>query len=212
MASGSLNEDRGLFGPDSMIWQVNRESVVALAGTCAILMQFAHPRVAAGVREHSRYQADPVGRLRRPFDLTMAIVFGPRAVAMDAVRAINTRHRIVRGPGYSAMDPDLLLWVHATLVYAAIRGYRALVGPLSAADADRYYQDTKEIGVLLGVPREMYPASVQAFEAYLQRMIDDGELAVSAEAREMARAVLRPGFPGVPQVPFAPLTIITPGR
>jgi uncharacterized protein (DUF2236 family) len=109
------------------------------------------------------------------------------------------------------MDPDLLLWVHATLVYAAIRGYRALVGPLSGADADRYYQDTKEIGVLLGVPREKYPASVQAFEAYVQRMIDDGELAVSAEAREMARAVLRPGFRGVPQVAFAPLTIITSG-
>jgi uncharacterized protein (DUF2236 family) len=211
MASGSLKEDRGLFGPDSVIWRVNRESAVALAGTAAILMQFAHPKVAAGVRDHSRYQVDPVGRLRRTLDLTMAIVFGRRQAAMEAVRAINSRHHAVRGPGYSAMDPDLLLWVHATLVYAAIRGYRALVGPLSAADADRYYQDTKEIGVLLGVPREMYPASVQAFEAYLQRMIDDGELAVSAEAREMARTVLRPGFRGVPQVAFAPLTIITSG-
>src|ERR1700736_5787584 len=139
MASGSLKEDRGLFGPDSVIWRVNRESAVALAGTCAILMQFAHPKVAAGVREHSRYQVDPVGRLRRTLDLTMAIVFGPRPAAMEAVRAINSRHRTVRGPGYSAMDPALLLWVHGTLVYSAIRGYRALVGPLTDAEADQYY-------------------------------------------------------------------------
>src|SRR5438270_12174501 len=126
MASGSLNEDRGLFGPDSMIWRVNREAMVALAGTCAILMQFAHPKVAAGVRDHSRYQVDPVGRLRRTLDLTLAIVFGPRPAAMEAVRAINPSHRSIRGPGYAAMDPDLLLWVHATLVYSALHGYRAL--------------------------------------------------------------------------------------
>lgn len=211
MASGSLNQDRGLFGPDSVIWRVNRESAVALAGTCALLMQFAHPKVAAGVRDHSRYQVDPVGRLRRTLDLTMAIVFGPRPAAMDAVRAINTRHRSVRGPGYSATDPELLLWVHATLVYSAIQGYRALVGPLSAADADRYYQDTKEIGVLLGIPRDLYPARVDAFDAYLHDMIDGGALGVGADARQMAQAVLQPGFRGVPQVAFAPLTIITAG-
>ena len=211
MASGSLNEDLGLFGPDSVIWRVNRESAVALAGTCAILMQLAHPKVAAGVRDHSRYQVDPVGRLRGTLDLTMAIVFGPRGAAMDAVRAINTRHRSIRGPGYDARHPELLLWVHATLVYSAIRGYRALVGPLSTADADRYYQDTKEIGVLLGIPREIYPARVDAFDAYLQRMIDGDELAVSADARQMARAVLRPGFRGVPQLAYVPLTVLTAG-
>jgi len=108
-----------------MIWRVNRETAVALAGTCAILMQFAHPKVAAGVRDHSRFEVDPAGRLGRTLELTMAIVFGPRPVAMQAIDAINARHHTVRGPGYSAMDPELLLWVHATLVYSALRGYRA---------------------------------------------------------------------------------------
>src|SRR5260370_25616454 len=186
MESGSLNEDRGLFGPDSIIWRVNRESAVTLAGTCAILMQVAHAKVAAGVRDHSSYQVDTAGRLRRTLDLTMAMVFGPRAVAMQAVRTINSRHRTVHGPGYSATDPELLLWVHATLVYSAIRGYRALVGPLTDAEADQYYQDTKEIGVLLGIPREMYPGRVEALEAYLQAMIDSGQVAVGADARRMA--------------------------
>ena len=211
MASGSLNEDPGLFGPHSVLWRVNRESAVTLAGTCAILMQFAHPKVAAGVRDHSRYQLDAAGRLRRTLDLTMAIVFGPRPAAMQAVRAINSRHRTVRGPGYSARDPELLLWVHATLVYSAIRGYRALVGPLTDAEADQYYQDTKEIGVLLGIPREIYPTRVDAFEAYLHRMIDSREVTVGADARGMADLVLRPSFRGVPRLAFAPLTVITAG-
>jgi uncharacterized protein (DUF2236 family) len=211
MASGSLNEDPGLFGPHSVLWRVNRESAVTLAGSCAILMQFAHPKVAAGVRDHSRYQVDAAGRLRRTMDLTLAIVFGPRPEAMQAVRAINSRHRAVRGPGYSAMDPELLLWVHATLVYSAIRGYRALVGPLSDAEADQYYQDTKEIGVLLGIPRVIYPARVDAFDAYLHRMIDSREVAVGADARQMAEHVLRPEFRGVPRMAFAPLGVITAG-
>jgi uncharacterized protein (DUF2236 family) len=211
MASGSLNEDPGLFGPRSILWRVNRESAVTLAGTCAILMQLAHPKVAAGVRDHSRYQVDAAGRLRRTLDLTLAIVFGPRPAAMEAVRAINARHRSVRGPGYAAMDPELLLWVHATLVSSAIRGYRVLVGPLTDAEADQYYQDTKEIGVLLGIPRALYPERIDAFEAYLQRMIDSREVAVGEDARRMAELVLRPSFRGVPRLAFAPLTVITAG-
>jgi uncharacterized protein (DUF2236 family) len=211
MASGSLNEDPGLFGPDSIIWRVNREWVITLAGTCAILMQLAHPQVAAAVRDHSRYLVDTTGRLRRTLDLTMGIVFGARPSAMQAVRAINSKHRTVRGAAYSATDPELLLWVHATLVYSAIRGYRALVGPLTDAEADRYYQDTKEIGVLLGIPREMYPGSVEAFDAYLHEKIDRCEVAVGADARRIGEVILRPNIRGVPRMAFEPLAIITAG-
>jgi uncharacterized protein (DUF2236 family) len=109
------------------------------------------------------------------------------------------------------MDPELLLWVHATLVYSAIRGYRALVGPLTDAEADQYYQDTKEIGVLLGIPRPLYPQRVDVFEEYLEGMIDSREVAVGQDARRMAELVLRPSFRGVPRLAFAPLTVITAG-
>src|ERR1700730_12279034 len=203
MASGSLNEDHGLFGPDSIIWRVNRESAVTLAGTCAILMQVAHPKVAAGVRDHSSYQVDAAGRLRRTLELTMAIVFGPRPAAMQAVRTINLRCRAVQGPGDAAPDSQQQRWVQETFVCSAIHGYRPLVGPLSDAEADQYYQDTKEIGVLLGVPRELYPGSVEAFEAYLQGMIDRRGVAVGADARRMSEAILHPEFRGVPRMAFA---------
>ena len=211
MASGSINEQPGLFGPESAIWRVNREAAVTLGGSCAILMQLAHPKVAAGVRDHSRYEVDLVGRLRRTLDLTMAMVFGSRAAALQAVRTINTRHRAVRGPGYSAMDPDLLIWVQATLVFAAVRAYRALVGPLTAADADRYYQDTKELGVLLGIPREAHPAGLPELDAFVKSMIDRGEVNVQDDARRMGWIVLQPRFSGVPRMAFAPLRTITAG-
>jgi uncharacterized protein (DUF2236 family) len=194
-----------------MIWRVNRESVVALAGSCAILMQFAHPAVAAGVRDHSNFQEDPTGRLRRTMDLTMTMVFAPRSAAIEAVRTVNRRHRAVRGPGYSAMDPELLMWVQATLVYSAVTAYRAFVAPLSTAEADQYYQDTKEIGVLLGIKRQQYPKDLDAFRFYLDTMIDRSAVSVGEDARRMAGVVLRPEFPGVPRMAFAPLSLITAG-
>ena len=194
-----------------MIWRVNRESAVTLGGTCAVLMQFAHPKVAAGVRDHSSFQEDPAGRLRRTFDLTLAWVFGSRAEAIQAVRVVNKRHDAVQGPGYSARDPALLLWVQATLVYAAIRAYRAFVGPLTEAEADQYYQDTNEIGVLLGIPREMYPASLAELDAYIVAMMDSGKVTVGDDARALGRAVLQPRFPGVPRMALTPLRTITAG-
>lgn len=194
-----------------MMWRVSRESVVALAGTCAILMQFAHPKVAAGVRDHSSFETDPVGRLRRTFDLTLALVFGPADSAMQAARIINSRHRAISGPGYAATDPELLMWVQATLIYSGIRAYRDFVGPLSDADRDLYYQDNKRVGVLLGIPQDLYPADIEGLDAYLEQMISGGEIVVGENARQMAEVVLRPGFPGVPRMALAPLTTITTG-
>src|SRR5439155_21670898 len=135
----------------------------------------------------SRFEEDPVGRPHRTLDLPMAIVFGSHSAAMHAIRLINTRHRTVKGPGYSALDPELLMWVHATLVYSGLRAYRAFVGSLSTADRNGYYQDTKEIGILLGIPRQMYPANIDAFDAYLEGPIEGGEIRVGEDARAIGR-------------------------
>jgi uncharacterized protein (DUF2236 family) len=192
-----------------MICRVDREAVVTLAGSCAILMQLAHPQVAAGVRDHSRFAEDTTGRLRRTLDLTMTIVFGTRTAALQAIRVINARHRTITGPGYSALDPELLLWVHATLVYSALEGYSAFVQPLDRAERDAYYQDTKQVGVLLGIPWERYPDDIDGFDAYLWDMIDRGAVRVGDDARRMGRFVLAPRIRGVPGVVFAPLRAIT---
>ena len=103
----------GLYPEGSITRRVNRENILLLGGGRALLMQLAHPKVAAGVDEHSDFRSQPVRRLRRTIRMTMAIVFGDRETAQAAARAVNRAHGRVRGAGYSALDPDLLLWVHA---------------------------------------------------------------------------------------------------
>lgn len=213
MLSGLLPATKhslGLFGPDSLIWRVNRESVVGLAGTCALLMQIAHPLVAAGVRDHSQFELDMAGRLRRTLRLTLALVYGTRVEAEHAARVINARHQTVQGPGYSAMDPKLLLWVHATLVYSALRAYAEFVRPLTEGEREQYYQETKQIGVMLAIPWQMYPQRIADLDRYLDEMIGR-DITVEDDARRMGRILLYPTLPGVPRMAFGPLRVLTAG-
>src|SRR5205809_350419 len=125
----------GLYADDSITRRVNRENVLMLGGGRALLMQLAHPKVAAGVDEHSDFRKRPVYRLRRTIRLTMAIVFGDRETALAAARSVNRVHQHVRGESYSALDTDLLLWVHATMVDTAETADAHRAG-LSAVGAD----------------------------------------------------------------------------
>src|SRR5438552_1035879 len=109
----------GLYSDDSVTRRVNRENILLLGGGRALLMQLAHPKVAAAVDEHSDFRSQPIRRLRRTIRMTMAIVFGDRETALAAARSVNQAHGRVRGEGYRALDPDLLRWVHATLVDSA---------------------------------------------------------------------------------------------
>jgi uncharacterized protein (DUF2236 family) len=193
-----------------MIWRVNQESVVVLGGMCALLLQFAHPLVAAGVRDHSDFRSDPTGRLLRTYRLTLNLVFGTREQALESAREINRRHRTVQGPDYSATDPELLLWVQATLVYSALRAFSEFVRPLSERERDGYYQDTKRLGALLGVPPTSYPEDIRSFDEYFAQMID-GPVRVTGDARTLANALLRLRIRAVPRVAFRPLVLITAG-
>jgi uncharacterized protein (DUF2236 family) len=201
----------GLFAPDSVTWRINREAVLMLGGGRALLMQLAHPSVAAGVAEHSDFRQRPVHRLKRTLDLTLALTFGTRREALDAVRQINLVHQGVHGAGYSAADPRLLLWVQATLIDSAVASYRAFVGPLPAADEEAYFQEGKLIGGLLGLARARYPASLGHFRRYVEEMLEGDELRVDARARELAGAVLRPPLPLVPVAAYRPLEVVTAG-
>jgi uncharacterized protein (DUF2236 family) len=103
--------------------------------------------------------------------MTMAIVFGDRETAMTAARTVNQVHTRVRGDGYHALDPDLLLWVHATLVDTALVTYETFIQRLSPREREDFYQEMKLLGELLGVPRNHYPARLADFEAYMESMI-----------------------------------------
>ena len=190
--------DAGLFGPMSISWRIDREVLVLAGGSCALLMQLAHPAVAAGVAEHSDFRADPFARLRRTLTATHAIVFGSTPRAESAIRRMNAIHSAVAGTvpetgePYRALDPALLLWVHATLVDTAIRVYDRFVAPLSADEAEAYHAEARLIAVRLGVPEDSLPATLMDLRREMDRLIDGGEVAVTPTARALAASVLYP--------------------
>jgi uncharacterized protein (DUF2236 family) len=204
MTAATPGTDRltGLFGPGSMAWHIDREVLVLGGGTCALLLQLAHPAVAAGVAQHSTFRDDPFARLRRTLTATLAVVFGTRAQADRAIRRINAIHGAVRGTipesgaAYDARDPRLLLWVHATLVDTALRMFDRFVAPLSPDAAQAYHAEAREIAIRLGVPADAVPATLTELRAFMAGMVASGEVAVSPTALELSAAVRYPtAFP-----------------
>jgi uncharacterized protein (DUF2236 family) len=184
----------GLHGPDSEAWALNREAMLLLgAGPRALLLQLAHPQVAAGVADHSDFRADPWVRLRGTLRGYLAIVYGTGSAARAEIRRLNALHRTITGPTYRARDPELSMWVHATLVDSTIVAADAWLEPLSRARREHYYAETLPIGRAFGIPPALLPPDLDAFEAYLDRMLaPGGPIQVGAVARELADVVLHP--------------------
>ena len=203
--SATPRDAAGLFGPGSAAWLVDRELIVLAGGSCALLLQAAHPVVAAGVAEHSTYASDPFGRLMRTLTSSFDVVFGTRSRAEATIRRVNAIHAAVRGelPGdgarYSAMDPEALLWVHATLIDTALRVYSRFVRPLNADEEQAYHDEAGQVATMLGVPPDDLPPTVGELRAWMDAMIDGGRVRVTPAARAIARTVLYP-WPWVPRV------------
>lgn len=191
-------EAAGLFGPASISWHIDRELVVLAGGSCALLMQAAHPVVAAGVVDHSTFASDPFGRLMRTLESSFDVVFGSRSTAEAAIRRVNAIHRAVRGrmpdgsTTYSALDPEALLWVHATLVDTALRVYGRFVAPLSAADEQAYHEECGRVAAMLGVPEELLPGEIGELRAWMAERMADGTIRVTPQARRIAETVRYP--------------------
>lgn len=200
----------GFYGPGTMMWRINREAVLLGAGPAALLLQVAHPLVAEGVAHHSSFEADPFRRLQGTIRTTMNLVFGDGQAAERAVKRLNSVHAGVRGEtvddqardvaaSYRALDPELLLWVQATLIVTSVEAYQRWIGPLSAAERDQFWQEARAVGVRLGIPLSLSPADWPALEAYWARMLaDDGPIHVTPTARRLARLIVRPPLPLVP--------------
>lgn len=199
--TAARTEADGLFGPGSVSWRIDRELVVLAGGSCALLLQAAHPSVAAGVAQHSTYATDPFGRLFRTLDSSFRVVFGSRSEALAAIRRVNAIHRSVRGRrddgvAYSALDPEALLWVHATLVDTALRVYSRFVTPLRPGDEQRYHEESARVGLALGIPEGSMPPTIGALREWMAAMVADGRVRVTDDARRIARTVLYPSrFP-----------------
>src|SRR5438552_3122809 len=187
--------EAGLFGPGSASWQVNRETTVLFGGARALLMQAAHPLVLAGARQTGFYERNPWKRLERTLQLTFTITFGTRAEAEAAVRRINRVHQDIHGVdpvtglAYDAMDPDLLLWVHACLVDSQLLFERLTVGRLDDGDRERFHREQMVGAELLGLDRTKIPPTVPELQAYIDGVVKGGVLRVTADTMKVANLI-----------------------
>ncbi|MDA1094760.1 MAG: oxygenase MpaB family protein [Acidobacteria bacterium] len=187
--------------------QVNGEIVVVLGWGRAILLQLAHPLVAAGIADHASFGGSSlqyVQRTHRTISSMLSLTFGPAdavRLTADRINAIHRRvhgrlaestERFAAGTPYSAADPDLLRWVHVTLIDTQLLTYRLLVGPLTATDADAYCAEAATIAPLLGIPPHCLPTSVADVTEYLERGHADKTVQVTDTARGLARQLLWP--------------------
>ena len=208
----------GYFPPESIIRRLgNTPLVPILGGGPSVLLQMAHPLVAAGVVEHSDYRRDLWRRLFRTVGALYLIAFGTKAEAERAGEAVQSVHAHVRGTTttrlgrfpagtpYSAADPELMLWVHATLVEASLTVYHRLVHELSADDQERYYREMALVARLFGTPTDVLPRSLAAFRDYFREQVESETIAVTAPARDVASVILEARLP-------VPLRVLVPAH
>lgn len=191
----------GVFGPDTVTWRIDREAVIFLGAGRALLLQLAHPWVAAAIAEHSKTLADPIGRFHRTFDIVFAMVFGSLDRAMLSSRQLHRRHSMIigampetvgpfaAGSRYAANDIPSLRWVHATLVETALMANDLVLPPLSVEERERYWAESRTFGALFGLTGDDLPADWAGFAAYTAAMAQSDTLTVSAAAREIAAQI-----------------------
>lgn len=191
----------GVLGPDSAMWRVHREAALFLGAGRALLLQLAHPWVAAGIADQSKVFADPLGRFHRTFGIVYTMVFGTRAQAVAVARQLYRRHAAVdgmmaetvgpfaAGTRYLANEVEALRWVHATLVETAMMSYDLLCPPLSAAEREQYWREAMRFAGLFGIAQNVMPPDWASFKAYTSQMMDSETLTVSPAARDIAHRI-----------------------
>jgi uncharacterized protein (DUF2236 family) len=198
----------GYFTDSSMLRRVHREMVVALNGPRALLMQAAHPVAFAGFFMSTGALSDPYARLKRTADVLNAAVYGDRETADAATARVRRVHSRVRGTlpetvgrfragtPWAADDPDLLLWIIATLADSGALVYERYVAELTRAERDAYWEDWRLIGSLFGLRDTEMPSSSRVLDLYMREMLAGDVLHVSEQARQLGiQIVMRPPVP-----------------
>tara|TARA_Y100000385_G_scaffold129703_1_gene135068 strand:+ start:2308 stop:3150 length:843 start_codon:yes stop_codon:yes gene_type:complete len=158
-----VNADPGYFGPNSMMWKVNKEITVLFGGARALLMHAAHPLIAAGARQTSFYQRDPWKRLIRTLSLQNSVTFGTKVEADESATRINKLHEVINGEDevtggyYDALDHDQLLWVHACLQISSIYFYEKTVKKLSDEEKNLYHEENMVAAEMVLVDKKLMP-------------------------------------------------------
>ena len=158
-----MKADPGYFGPNSMMWKVNKEITVLFGGARALLMHAAQPLIAAGARQTSFYQRDPWKRLIRTLSLQNSVTFGTKDEANESANRINKLHEVIKGKDevtggiYDALDQEQLLWVHACLQISSVYFYEKTVKKLTASEKNQYHLENMVAAELVLMDKKLIP-------------------------------------------------------
>ena len=168
-----MSADPGHFGPNSMMWKVNKEITVLFGGARALLMHAAHPLIAAGARQTSFYQRDPWKRLIRTLSLQNSVTFGTIAEANESADRINRLHEVIKGKDeitgeiYDALDQEQLLWVHACLQLSSIYFYEKTVKKLTKKEKDKYHEENMLAAELVLIDVDKMPKTHEEIKSWV---------------------------------------------
>ncbi|MGA8530931.1 MAG: oxygenase MpaB family protein [Acidobacteriaceae bacterium] len=202
VAAQTTDPRAGIFGPDSMSWKINREAALFLGAGRAALLQLAHPWVGTALQQHSSLLGDPLARVHNTFRIVFTMVFGSLDQALAAARHLHTLHTGIRGEmpetvaewprgtHYEANEIAALRWVYATLIESAVFAYGS-IRPFSTEERAQYYNESKTMAALFGLPAAALPEDWSGFHQYVTEMSASRELGVGSPARAMGHAILR---------------------
>jgi len=203
-------DEAGLFGPVSVTWRVNREAAIFLGAGRALLLQLAHPWVAAAIEQYSDAVHNPVARFHRTFSIMFAMVFGSLDESFSAARRLHKRHQTIIGTLSAAAGPfpagspycanavPALRWVLATLTESALIAYGLALPEVGERSREAYYADARRLAGLFGIPEAAMPADWDGFGAYVTAMLASDTLTVTPAARRIADALFEKAFRHVP--------------
>ena len=185
-----MKSDAGYFGPDSMMWLVNKEITVLFGGARALLMHAAHPLIAAGARQTSFYQRDPWKRLIRTLSLQNSVTFGTKEEADDSAYRINKLHEVIKGKDeitggtYDALDNEQLLWVHACLQLSSIFFYEKTVRTLSDEEKNKYHIENIKAAEMVLIDRSTIPPTHEELKNWVIKKSREQKYLVKTDVAE----------------------------
>lgn len=192
----------GIFGADSETWRISRESAVFLGAGRAALLQLAHPWVAAALDQHSSLMAKPIERFHNTFRIVFTMIFGTPSQAFRASRSLHQLHTKIVGEvshavagyekrsRYEALQIPALRWVYATLIDSAVIAFECVMPRLSDDERAAYYEESKVLAGLFGLPAEALPENWTRFQSYIAEMFASNALGVDDLARKMGRSIM----------------------
>lgn len=188
--------DPGLFGPDSVTWQLHGDPMMWIGGVRALYLQALHPLAVRGVVQNSDFRKDPWGRLLRTADFVGTVTYGTSRQAERAGARVRALHRrlTVTDPGtgetFPVDAPDLLLWVHCAEIDSYLSVARRSGFPMTDAQADTYVDEQRTAARLVGLDPGEVPGDTVSLARYFERALP--ALAATPEAFQVLSFLFSP--------------------